>query len=105
MKLTELNPRWVGTGGEGITDKDGKPVPYREKIGISFNCPRCSDSHRVVIEFSNPPDRLASPRSDGHTWNRSGDTFDNLTLTPSIASLSPDCGAHFFVTNGEIVSC
>ena len=53
MKLTDLNPRWVGAGGEGISDADGNPVPARAGIGLSFDCPcgcdqRCFEAGGVV---------------------------------------------------------
>lgn len=37
MKLIELNPRWVGAGGEGVSDRHGDPVPWREGVGVSFD--------------------------------------------------------------------
>jgi len=101
MKLTELNPRWVGAGGEGISDKDGNPVSKREGVGISFDCP-CGCSPRVFVSFSNPLDGGEKLR-DRITWERTGDTFDNLTLSPSILRLG-GCGWHGFVTNGEVIS-
>lgn len=59
MKLTDLDPRWLGAGGEGVT-RDGQPVPERRGVAISFRCPCSGGSHedwdRVVIEFNNPLD-------------------------------------------------
>ena len=47
-------------------------------------------------------------RADGEpTWQRTGDTFETLTLHPSILR-SPQkggCGWHGWVTNGEVRSC
>ncbi len=37
-------------------------------------------------------------------WQRTGETFDTLTLTPSIHSRKEKggCGWHGFITNGEV---
>jgi Family of unknown function (DUF6527) len=115
MKLTELDPHWVGAGGEGISDKDGNPVPERHGVGLSFlcPCPQCTAKRtgdpdrdfylRHFVEFANPLD--GGPPHDGRvTWQRTGDTFETLTLTPSILSdpAKGGCGWHGFVTNGEV---
>ena len=106
MKFTELNPRFVGSGGEGITDKDGNPVPERKGIGVSFDCPCGSkDCRRAFIQFSNPMDGGAPIDADGrHTWQRSGDTFETMSLTPSIQRMD-NCRWHGFITNGEVIKC
>ena len=39
MRLTDLNPRWVDAGGEGITTLAGDPVPARHGIGMLYDCP------------------------------------------------------------------
>lgn len=104
MKFTELNPQWVGTGGEGITDKDGNPVPYREKVAIIFKCPcgseKCGD---CCISVANPPDGKG-PMDRSALWKMTGDSFENLTLTPSIQRLGNTCHWHGFITNGEVVT-
>ena len=98
MRLTELDPHWCSTGGKGITDKDGKPVPLREKIGLVCDCPRCGPDHPLFVPFANPFDGGA-PRYEV-TWQRTGDAFETLTLRPSI--LRNDCGWHGFITNGAV---
>ena len=99
MKLTDLDPRWCSSGGEGITDAAGNPVPLREKIGLICNCPKCGEDHPLFVPFANPFD--GGPPHSPVTWQRTGDTFETLTLAPSI--LRKDCGWHGFITNGEIV--
>lgn len=101
MRLTELNAQFIGHGGEGVTDKDGKPVPHREGVAIYFDCPKCGPDHPGCVEFTNPLDGGPPTRTDGHTWQREGDTIEALTLRPSI--LRKDCGWHGFFTNGEAV--
>lgn len=105
MKLTDLDPRWCSSGGEGVT-RNGQPVPERDGIGVSFDCP-CGCDQRCVVLFENPTD--GGPRLEGYTktlWQRTGDTFETLTLTPSILRTPPrGCGWHGFITNGEVISC
>jgi hypothetical protein len=117
MKLTDFNPRWISSGGEGIFDKDNNPIPEREGIGIMFNCPcgnndYCSD---IFIPFENPLYNN-KPIEYKKLWKRKGDTFETLTLTPSILRIKTwtdkdgkihdyhNCGWHGFITNGEIIT-
>lgn len=100
MKLTDLNPRWCSSGGEGISDQDGKPVPRREGIGLICDCPKCGEDHALFIPFTNPLD--SEPPRHGVTWQRTGDAFETLTLTPSI--LRKDCGWHGWITNGGVIT-
>ncbi len=99
MKLTDLNPRWLYSG----LDDEGDLTADSRRVGVTFDCPcGCSpDGQRVAIEFSNPIEGGAPTRSDGHTWQRTGETFETLTLSPSILRRRA-CGWHGFVTNGEI---
>lgn len=101
MKLTELNPQWIGTGGEGVTDKNGNPVPHRKSVGIEFNCP-CGCDLPCFVPFKNPIDGGPGVCAD-HGWEREGDTFETLTLKPSILRKS-GCGWHGFITNGEVIN-
>lgn len=119
-KLTDLRPRWVSTGGDGVT-RNGEPVPFRDRVGVSFDCPceKCAEarpaaSHdgfflRVSVCFSNPPDGGPAVEGGGPTWERQGDTFETLRLSPSILVKSR-CGWHGFVGQngagpGEVVTC
>ncbi len=116
-KLVDLNPRWVGAGGEGVSNVDGSPVPERRGVGVSFDCPcqPCTTQRtggeadfylRVFVGFANPLD--GGPAHDprqGAQWQRTGETFETLTLTPSIQRHrvgDGGCDWHGFVTNGEV---
>jgi hypothetical protein len=115
VKLIDLDPRWVGAGGAGVARKDPatgeqKPVPERHGVGISFKCP-CGRSDydnghtpRVCVEFDKPLDGGSPHRTDGHVWQRTGETFETLTLTPSIQRVG-GCAWHGWITNGEVTSC
>ena len=100
MKLVDLNPRWVGHGGEGHYDKDMNPLAYRDGVGISFDCP-CGCSDRTFIPFKNPiGGGVGYQAGKGNPeWQRRGVTFETLTLTPSIQRTC-NCKWHGFLTDG-----
>lgn len=101
MKLTDLNPAFVMSGGEGISDSEGNPVPERQGVGLAFDCP-CGCRERVYLNFENPLD--GGKKLSGHpSWNRTGDTFETISLTPSILRMG-GCGWHGYLTNGELKS-
>lgn len=104
MKLTDLNPKFVGAGGDGITDSAGNPVPKRSGVGIGFDCP-CGSSEclRVYIGFTNPLDGQG-PYTQSPRWDRTGDTFETLTLSPSIQRLD-NCKWHGYLRNGVFERC
>lgn len=99
MKLIDLKPRWIGAGGEGIYDKNMNPVPEKHGVGISFDCP-CGCGTRCAVMFANPIDGSEAIR-DRTTWERTGDTFETLSLSPSILRVG-GCAWHGFITNREI---
>lgn len=105
MKLTDLNPRWVGAGGPGITDADGNPVPKREGVGMTFDCP-CRCNIRACVIFKNPLDGGDPIKSESPLWTRSGRTFDNITLIPSIMKhpVNGCRGWHGFIRDGNVTS-
>ncbi len=102
MRLADLHPGWLGSGGDGITDRDGRPVPAREGIGLIFDCPTgCGE--RIAVRFSNPRDG-GGPVGGQPLWDRTGEDFETLTLAPSIQLLRVDCRWHGFVKSGEITT-
>lgn len=108
MKLTELDPRWFTFHGWASAS------PFR--VGMTFLCPHCRNE-RLGVLFDKPidPDNVALSPTAGfdydpvkfgaglnmRVWNRTGDTFETLTLTPSIDG-SGVGHWHGFITNGEI---
>ena len=88
MKLTDLAPSWASADG-------------RHGQALSFRCPHCEE--RLVVPFANPLDGGAAPAwAKGVLWQREGDTFGTLTLTPSVDSPGH---WHGFVTAGEVTTC
>lgn len=102
MKLTDLNGSFYGVGGEGQTDsKTGDPIPERKGMGVTFDCP-CGCGEFVAIPFTNPLDG-GDPVRRPTTWDRTGETLENLTLKPSLQRLGA-CRWHGYLTNGEFKS-
>jgi hypothetical protein len=97
LKLVELNPKWLSSGGEGVTiTATGEPAPLIEHSALDFDCPcGCGDRCCVPCE-----------KGFGNRWHVQNDNFDfnTLTLTPSIQrTVNPSmCKTHFHITNGEI---
>lgn len=97
-RLTDLNPRWAADadimlGGHLVHDED------RHGMAVTFDCPCCRKT-RLGVWFSNPIDGKAATDDASHLWQRSGTTFDDLTLTPSIDA-SAHGHWHGFITVGE----
>ncbi len=103
MKLTELNPHWTCE------------VAGRHGQGISFECP-IHRSHRLAVAFVNPIDGGGKMDGNGYgpgpkfLWHREGETFETLTLGPSIDASGFTDGTHDiktpcwhgFIKNGEV---
>lgn len=100
MRLVDLNPRWIGAGGEGVTNADGKPAPKRTGVGLICDCP-CGCADELVVEFKIALD--GKPWRD-EAWDRTGHTFETLTTKPSLQRVG-GCGWHGFITNGEVTTC
>lgn len=103
MRLTELEPYWIDHGGrETFSAQDGAPVPRTLKTALGCNCP-CGCENALYVPFSNPigPGPLTAQQG----WGRTGETFETITLVPSILrSGVGSCGWHGFITNGEVIS-
>ena len=105
MKLTDLNPKWITV--------DGK------RCGVRFDCPCCRSPEGaqclVAVPLAPPldDDKPLSTHAAAYVakgWARTGDTFETLTLSPSIwvkgGACKPDgSGWHGFVKDGEISTC
>lgn len=103
MKLTDLEPRWIGHGGEGTyVTATGEPIAHTEKVGLVCKCP-CGCSRELFVPFENPIG--PGPLTTRWGWKRTGETFETLTLTPSIQRQDPGgCRWHGFITAGEILT-
>jgi hypothetical protein len=102
MKLTDLEPGWWVTSEGHAAGRTG--------MGISFRCPCRPDCGLTLgVWFSNPVDGgpAAAPElAPIFRWHRKGETFETLTLTPSVdaSKVPPAPPGHWHgnVTDGEI---
>mgnify|MGYP006921811288 CR=1 FL=1 len=86
MKLVELNPRWSVDADIIIGDRVVHD-PERHGMGLSFDCPCCvgtSRATRLAVFFRNPIDGKVASDDYKNLWLRTGDSFDTLTLSPSV---------------------
>lgn len=101
MRLAELKPKWVVPNGWVGSE--------RFACGVTFRCPHCPETgQRIGVAFWPPidPDGLVEKYSfkNWHplSWVRaSGDTFDTLTLSPSL-DISVAGHWHGHIVNGEV---
>jgi methyl coenzyme M reductase beta subunit len=108
MRLVDMEHGWYGSGGPGITDANGNPVPARKGLGLFCECPCQECDNWMALLFHNPLDGgtpLHEPDRD--KWTRTGDTFETLTLSPSIFRnpAKGGCGWHGYLENGVFRSC
>lgn len=94
MRLIDLDPRWYTHGNSP------------DIVGVTFDCPCCGGKTRLGVLFVEEIDRDGLPNDvhwsiKGTKWHRQGETFETLTLSPSIDA-SHFGHWHGFITNGEI---
>jgi hypothetical protein len=109
MRLTDLSPQFLKRMPE-----DGREIwRYVENMteadGIEFLCPVCFEknagpigTHAIVCWKPQVP---AGVDPGPGRWPQTGSGYSDLTLTPSVLLPGAGCGAHFYVTNGEIRNC
>lgn len=97
MRLSDLDPRWFKHFSEG-------PIS-----GISFLCP-CCRTQRIAVGFAPTFDDAAlvrtgvpwpHPQVKGPIWTRSGETFETISLFPSLDA-SRHGHWHGFIEKGEV---
>lgn len=96
IRLVDFNPHWI-TLNNSI-------VPFY--FGVSFMCP-CCRGRRIAVKFWPPVDpdnwndRITPVPHEGFHSRVSGETFDTLTIVPSIG-FEQIGHWHGCLTNGEI---
>lgn len=102
IRLVDLDPNWCD-------ERD------RKGVGLTFLCPVHRD-HYLGVPFANPFDDKGPSawarglEGKGTGWHREGDTFDTLTLSPSIHVFDQDPDDpkkrkthwHGFIVKGEV---
>jgi len=107
VRLVDLNPVFLDAGGEGVYQRDPatgqlEPVPRRIGVGVQLDCP-CGCGSPLYVPFRQPLDGGAARDESKPLWDRTGETFDTLTLSPSILRTKPPgCGWHGWITDGEV---
>lgn len=119
-RLVDCDPRWAH--GRYYGQEDG---PVR---GIHFDCPEGHADCSHIIPFTPALDGTTAEiwQQSGANWQRTGDTFETLSLSPSIRRMpsyasreaalaagcipeyiteSMTCAFHGFITNGAITFC
>ena len=114
MKLSQLRPKWIT-----LANWADPTIPYY--TGVSFDCPHCEldpcphcgkeQKTRLAITFwphidpTNIAKIFAVPvrRDPGNHDRVSGETFDTLTIDPSIGFDNPP-HFHGHIINGEVTS-
>lgn len=97
MRLVDLDPMFLDGHSGG-----------RAGVGIEFSCPCGKCGIDCYIPFENPLD--GGPPYDKRPnlphWKRTGDTFETLTLSPSIlrSVAKGGCGWHGWIRNGEVLT-
>lgn len=125
MRLAEFEPRWwaaAGRRGQGLVFRC--PHCRRTWLCVAFANPLDAGAPWNIGTQERRPisqlwDVLYGPRGPdgryqgavlqagtevvppGHLWARSGETFENLTLSPSVDASPAGCW-HGFVRNGAI---
>lgn len=107
-RLVDCNPRFAQMGNRGPT------------CWLVFDCPEAHDcmfkngNVQIPITPSLEGEPQTSPQSNGAIWQRTGDTFETLTLSPSIlmrpttttdGHVVDPCALHIFIKNGAIEFC
>lgn len=102
VRLVDANPSWVGVYPDGDLDAE----PTRRGVMLAFDCPMHGDGCRIAVRVRNPID--GGPPVQGEPlWDRSGESFESLTLSPSIRVLrgTDGCQWHGHVSGGALLTC
>lgn len=131
-RLVDCDPRWIMRIDPGRIEPIDSASRWVEgaypPCGIGFACPEGHEDCRHSIPFTPALDGTpaASWYASGAIWQRSGDAFETLTLSPSIrrepvyasreaaiaAGALPEyiepthlCALHIFIRDGAIEFC
>lgn len=92
IKLIELDPKWGTENGERFT--------------LIFECPIAGcPSRYIAVPFKT---FIGYDPEKHHIWTKTGDTFENISLSPSVDATKnkkgepTGCLFHGFITNGEV---
>ncbi len=102
MRLVDLEPHWVGLmPGHAIGITFLCPHCHQCRVGVLFDVPIGGNSIEGIIGRSLTVALQQAANSNMKQWHRQGDTFETLSLSPSIDT-SEHGHWHGFITNGEV---
>jgi len=93
-RLIDCNPRWGTYYGE------------RADRYLTFDCPEGHADCHHTIPFTPTRDGTAWAPASGAIWERSGDDFATMTISPSIRRVPGDhdrCAMHIEIVDGKIL--
>ena len=102
FRLSALDAKFYGAWApEGQAGRRG--------IGVGFNCPliasgardKCGCGGAVHVPFKVALDGSRTENPRGHEWDRTGDTIETLTLSPSVDGSEFGC-FHGWIRDGEV---
>lgn len=108
MKLADLKPEFSRCY-ESYTPETGgiNPLPM---VHLKFVCPKCGPGREAAIYITTGDADHSKSRWHCNALPNGPGWPDRLTVTPSLqlpikqhGVHRPDCGAHFSITNGEII--
>lgn len=98
-RLADLSPEWVWWGpGKKLVQGLEMPEVGMDRIGVAFDCPTCNPPHNLAAFWAHPD------QASG-TWVKKGETFESLTLFPSLDASSVEglgCCFHGWVKHGKV---
>lgn len=106
MRLTELEPRFLKIIAEDHWRSD---ATMDDCDGLMFLCPTCFKNNggnvgtHSIVRWKPHVPQTQTPKPS--RWNILGTSFEDLTLQAGSSSVhlpGSVCGAHFFISNGEI---
>lgn len=105
-RLVDADPRFYGWSPDRDLNPQYADKPDRVGLGIMFDCPIHEPYCFVAVPFKVAIDG-GGPIDNRPTWDRTGDTFETLTLSPSIRVLGGPggCRWHGFIRNGRFETC
>lgn len=110
-RLVDADPRYYDWKPDRELNPHLAAFPDRTGIGLFFDCPIHADCW-VAVRFANPLDgggTFMHPDEPAATpaWQRTGEDFATLTLSPSIRVLggADGCEWHGFIRGGKFEHC
>lgn len=106
-RLVDADPRFYDWSPDRELNPQYADRPDRHGIGLLFDCPIHGDHCLVGVPFANPLDGGGPHEPSRPTWQRTGESFETLTLSPSIKVLGGETGCewHGFIRDGRFETC